>query len=63
MADKISEIKRVWVSYIDDSGAEVNGYFILLEQNENFIKIKSGINILTIPYHRLNKMKERENGN
>jgi len=57
--NKISENKEVWISYIDDSGVEVNGFFILLEQNMNYIKIKSGSNILTIPYHRINKIKEK----
>lgn len=61
--DKISGIKDIWISYIDDSGLEVKGFFILIEQNSNYVKIKSGSNILTIPYHRINKIKERENGN
>ena len=56
---KVSENKEVWISYLDDSGIEVKGFFILIEQNSNFIKIKSGSNILTIPYHRVNKIKER----
>ena len=57
--DKVSGNKEVWISYTDDSGAEVKGFFILIEQNHNYIKIKSGVNILTIPYHRINKIKER----
>lgn len=59
MEDKVSENKEVWISYIDDNGLEVKGFFRLIEQNLNFIKIKSGSNILTIPYHRVNKIKER----
>ena len=57
--NKVSGNKEVWISYIDDSGEEVKGFFILIEQNQNFIKIRSGSNILTIPYHRINKIKER----
>ena len=57
--NKVSGNKEVWISYIDDNGQEVNGFFILIEQNHNYIKIKSGVNILTIPYHRINKIKER----
>ena len=60
--DKVSGTKEVWISYIDDSGLEVKGFFILLEETINYIKIKSGSNILTIPYHRINKIKEKENG-
>ena len=59
MENKVSENKEVWISYIDDNGLEVKGFFRLIEQNLNFIKIKSGSNILTIPYHRVNKIKER----
>lgn len=59
MENKVLENKEVWISYIDDNGLEVKGFFGLLEQNQNYIKIKSGCNILTIPYHRINKIKER----
>ena len=59
MCDKVSEIKEIWISYIDDLGQEVKGFFKLVEQSENYIKIKSGQNILTIPYHKINKIKER----
>ena len=54
--------REVWISYIDDSGMVVNGFFILIEQTSNYIKIKSGSNILTIPYHRINKIKEKADG-
>ena len=59
MENKVSENKEVWISYTDDNGLEVKGFFKLIEQNLNFIKIQSGCNILTIPYHRVNKIKER----
>jgi len=57
--NKVSGNKEVWISYMDDNSLEVNGFFILIEQNHNYIKIKSGSNVLTIPYHRINKIKER----
>ena len=59
MENKVSENKEVWISYVDDTLQEVKGFFILIEQNSNYVKIKSGSNILTIPYHRVNKIKER----
>jgi len=59
MENKILENKEIWVSYIDDNGLEVKGFFRLIEQNHNYVKIKSGSNILTIPYHRINKIKEK----
>lgn len=51
--------KEVWISYIDDDGSTRDGFFILLEQTTNYVKIKSGANILIIPYHKINKIKER----
>lgn len=59
MENKVSGNKEIWISYIDDSGQEVHGFFLLVEQNHSYIKIKSGSNILTIPYHRINKIKEK----
>ena len=57
---KVLGNKEVWISYQDDSGQEVKGFFILMEQNSNYVKIKSGSNVLTIPYHKINKIKERQ---
>jgi sporulation protein YlmC with PRC-barrel domain len=50
--------KEIWISYIDDLGQVVSGFFILIEENLSFVKIKSGSNILTIPFHKINKIKE-----
>ena len=58
-SDKVLGNKEIWISYEDDAGQEVKGFFILLEQNINFVKIKSGNNILTIPFHKINKIKEK----
>ncbi len=60
MKDKVSGNQEIWISYIDDNGLLVNGFFILIEQTLNYVKILSGKNILTIPYHKINKIKERK---
>ncbi len=52
------ESKKVFISYIDDDGSEVKGYFNLIEETQSFVKIKSDSNIITLPYHRINKIKE-----
>jgi len=57
--DRFSEDRQVWISYINDDGAEVKGFFELIEQTLNFVKIKSGQNILIIPFHKINKVKMR----
>ena len=58
--NKVSEnLGEVWISYIDDTEIKVNGFFILIEQNANYVKIQSGSNILIIPWHRINKLKQK----
>jgi len=51
---------KAYISYQED-GNEVKGIFELIEQNQNYIKIKSSSNIITIPYHKINKVKFKEN--
>lgn len=53
------ENRKIWISF-EDGEKIVNGFFTLIEQTPNYVKIKSGTNILTIPYHKINKMKENE---
>jgi len=49
---------EVWISFID-GGRVVEGFFVLIEETQQYVKIKSGSNILTIPYHKINKIKKR----
>jgi hypothetical protein len=56
--NKISELRVVWCSFMDDTNNEVRGYFRLVEQAPNYVKLLSGKNLLTIPYQRLLKLKE-----
>ncbi len=56
--DKVLGNKEIWISY-ENEGQEITGFFVLIEQTLNYVKIQSGKNILTIPYHKINKMKER----
>jgi hypothetical protein len=57
--DEVCENKEIWISYIDDDGSVRDGFFILLEQTANYVKIKSGTNILILPFHKINKIKSR----
>ena len=50
--------KKVFVSYKDDNDENVNGYFELVEETKEYIKIKSENNIITLPYHRIKKIKQ-----
>ncbi len=50
--------KKVFISFKDDDDSETKGYFDLIEEGKEFIKIRSGSNIITLPYHRIKKIKE-----
>lgn len=54
----VSVLNAVWVSFLDDDEHKVQGFFKLFEQTTNYVKLISGKNVLTIPYHRLYKLKE-----
>lgn len=49
--------KKIWVSYMDEVGNKINGYFNLIELSENFIIIRSKKSNLLIPFHKINKIK------
>lgn len=55
-------MNKAFVSY-QEEGKTIKGIFTLIEQTSNFIRIESGKNIITIPYQKLNKMKEVKGGN
>ena len=52
-------VSEIWISFINDTGEEIKGFFKLIEQTQNYVKIQSGSNILIIPFHKINKIKER----
>lgn len=53
-------MKKIWLAYLDDNGKRVTGYFKCSAETMNYIKIQSGENTLTIPYHRILKIKEHK---
>lgn len=53
---------EAWISYNED-GKKVEGFFELLEQTCNFVKLRTGRNILIIPYHQINKIKMKDDNN
>lgn len=62
MDNKVSGDKEIWISYLDDNNKNVYGFVILIEQTSTYVKIKTNRNILTIPYHRILKIKEAIDG-
>ena len=50
---------KAFISY-QEEGREISGIFELIEQTNNYIKFTSQKNIITIPYHKVNKVKIQE---
>lgn len=56
--------KKVFVHYLDRAKGkdiDVNGFFELIKETDNFIFIKTDKNILRIPMGRIVKIKEEKN--
>lgn len=51
-------VRRGFISFLNDDDSKVETYCEILEESQNFVKVKIGLNEITIPYHRLLKLKE-----
>ena len=54
--------RRVFISFLNDDDCKQETYCELIQESENFVKVMIGQNLITIPYHRLLKMKEAQHG-
>ena len=54
--DKDNPGTMMFSLYLED-GKTIEGIFNLVEQKENYVKIESDHNEITIPYHKINKIK------
>jgi uncharacterized protein (UPF0248 family) len=50
--------RRVFISFLNDDDSKQETYCELIEESTNYIKVKIGLNVLTIPFHRILKVKE-----
>lgn len=50
--------KRVFISFLNDDDKKQETYCELIEQSQHFVKVCIGKNFITIPYHRILKIKE-----
>ncbi len=48
------------ISYMDDDGEKISGYFEVVEDKPEYIRIKTNNNLIKIPTHRLLKQKEKQ---
>lgn len=53
-------IERVFISFLNDDDRKQETYCELVEESQQYVKIKIGLNVLTIPYHRILKIKKTE---
>jgi hypothetical protein len=50
--------RRVFISFLNDDDSKQDTYCELIEEAVNFVKIKIGLNVITLPYTRVLKIKE-----
>ncbi len=57
--------EKIFIHYLDrdknGKDIDVDGYFELIGEAENFLVINTGKNVVRIPYHRIIKMKGGKN--
>ncbi len=59
--DKLEENKDIrFIAFLDEDNNKIEGYFEVLVDNGILIRFKTASNVITIPYSRLLKMKERK---
>lgn len=56
----MEEQKKVFVSYLDDDGKKKDVWVDILEETLNYIIFKYNDEQITIPYHRILKVKKKE---
>lgn len=62
MKAKSFEGEKIFISFLDDDGKIISGWFELLIDNLTYIKIRGASNNLIIPWHRILKIKEDREG-
>jgi len=54
--------KIIFIAYLDEQDNKIEGYFKLLLDNGIIIKFETKNNVITIPYNRVLKIKEKIEG-
>tara|TARA_R100000750_G_C2344377_1_gene95644 strand:- start:2404 stop:2598 length:195 start_codon:yes stop_codon:yes gene_type:complete len=55
----MEDYKIVFIAYLDEEDNKIEGMFKLLLNNGVIVKFETKNNIITIPYNRILKIKER----
>ena len=56
----MEEKKKVFISYLDDDSHQKDVWVDVLEETQNYVTFKYNDDIITIPYHRILKIKRKE---
>jgi uncharacterized protein (UPF0248 family) len=56
----MEEKKNVFISYLDDDGEKKNVWVVILEETETYVTFQYNYEKITIPYHRILKIKRKE---
>lgn len=56
----MEEKKKVFISYLDDDNQTKNVWCDILEETLNYITFRINDEVITIPYHRILKVKKKE---
>ena len=52
--------KKVFISYLDDDNKQKDVWVEILEETQNYVTFRYNDDVITIPYHRILKIKRRE---
>lgn len=55
--------REEFLSYLNDTGEQISGYFEIVEITQAYVKIKTKGNVILIPMHRILKIKLKEEKN
>jgi len=50
--------KKTFIAFLDDDGKVREDWITIIEQNISYVKFEYRGNIITIPFHRILKIKE-----
>jgi hypothetical protein len=60
MENRTLGIGEQFLSYLNDTGETISGYFEIVEINQAYVKIRTKGNIIIIPMPRVLKIKLKE---
>lgn len=52
--------KSVFISYLDDDGQQKDVWVDILEETQIYVTFRYNDDVITIPYHRILKIKRKE---